>query len=258
VTTDLHDEDAWLQSYDLRAFPPVAVAVDLPLLTVRSGRLCVLLVRRADHPEKGKWAMPGGFLNPDESADMAAVRELHEETGLGVDPWHVEQLGTYTRPDRDPRGPRAKCPDGRVISIAYLVFSPQGREPTAGSDAADARWWAVDDLDLTATSGQGPELAFDHGEIISDAVERCRSKLEYTTLAATFLDEPFNLGSLRRVYEAVWGVRLHHSNFARKVTSSPGFLVPTEVAGNRQVLYRRGPAMYMAPPLSRPEKDEEQ
>jgi 8-oxo-dGTP diphosphatase len=252
------DEEAtFLASYDLAEFPPVGVAVDLPLLTVRSGLLCVLLVRRGDFPDKNKWVLPGGFLAPHESADQAAVRRLREETGLEVDPWHIEQLATYTRPDRDPRGPRGKHANGRIISIAYLVFAPEGREPTAAADAADARWWAVDDLDLGAAGHEGPELAFDHAEIVRDAVERCRAKLEYTTLAATFINEPFSLGDLRRVYEAVWGVKLHHSNFARKVTSSAGFLVPEEMAAKRQLLYRPGPALFMAPPLTRPEKDEE-
>jgi 8-oxo-dGTP diphosphatase len=255
--TRSEEEAAYLAGYDLRAFPPVGVAVDLAVLTVRAGRLAVLLVRRDGHPERGKWATPGGFLNPDESADEAAVRETREETGLDIDPWHIEQLRTYSRPDRDPRGPSGKHPDGRIISIAYVVFAPEGREPAAGSDAADARWWAVDDIDLSATSGEGPELAFDHAAIIADAVERCRSKLEYTTLAATFIDEPFTLGDLRRVYEAVWGVRLHHSNFARKVTSSPGFLLPKDFGKGNQVLYRRGPARSMNPPLPRPDRDEE-
>lgn len=234
-------EAAFLTAYDPSAHPPLAVTVDLALLTIRAGRLAVVLVRRGGHPHRGRWALPGGFVHPDEDLDQAAGRELREETGLDVAPWHVEQLRTYGSPGRDPRM--------RVVSVAYLVFMPGGTEPTAGSDAAAARFWAVDDV----WSDDGPELAFDHLDILGDAVERIRAKLEYTTLAASFLDEPFTLGELRRAYEAVWGASLHHPNFARKVLAVDDFVRPdSDVAKGKQVLYRRGGARLVMPPLMRP------
>lgn len=239
-------EAEFLANYDPTRFAPTAVTVDLALMTVRDGQLAVLLVKRGGHPYKGAWALPGGFVEPDEDLDDAARRELAEETGLDVDPWHVEQLRTYGDPYRDPRM--------RIVSVSYLAFLPTGTEPAAGSDAEDARWWTVDDL---WDDDSGPHLAFDHDRIISDAVERCRAKLEYTTLAAAFLEEPFTLGDLRRVYEAVWGVKLHGSNFARKLTTADGYL---EEASRREqgksTLYRRGPATMMMPPLIRPEDSE--
>src|SRR3954463_1610507 len=116
----------------------------------------------------------------------------------------------------------------RVVSVAYLGLVPSLPTPVGGSDAADARFWPVDDLAAVASgSSDGPELAFDHATIVADAVERARSKLEYTSLATGFVEEPFTIADLRRVYEAVWSVELHPANFRRKVLSTPGFVVPT-------------------------------
>lgn len=228
--------------YDPGAYPPLAVTVDLALLTVRDGRLSVLLVSRADPPFAGQWALPGGFVAPEETLDDAARRELAEETGLQVDPWHVEQLRTYGDPDRDPRM--------RVVSVAYVVFMPMGAEPTARSDAAAARYWAVDDL----WEDDAPRLAFDHDLIVADAVERCRAKLEYTTLATSFLAQPFTVGDLRRVYEAVWGTpSLHAANFRRKVLSVEGFVEPEPDQPGPARLFGPGPARLVTPPLLRPE-----
>jgi 8-oxo-dGTP diphosphatase len=235
-------ERAFLDGYDPRAFPPVAVTVDVAILTVREGRLCVLLVRRGTHPYQGRWALPGGFVREREDIEAAARRELAEETGVGA-PGHLEQLRCYGRPGRDPRM--------RVISIAYLALLPDPPDPAAGTDAAEARYWPVDER-TTA------RLAFDHDEILADAVERARAKLEYTNLAATFLAEPFTIADLRRVYEAVWGVPLHPANFRRKVLSTPGLVVPTgeERSTGRgwAELYRRGDTTQLHPAILRPDR----
>lgn len=235
-------ERAFLDGYDPRAFPPVAVTVDIAILTVRDGRLCVLLVRRGTHPYQGRWALPGGFVREREDVEAAARRELAEETGVGAG-GHLEQLRCYGRPGRDPRM--------RVISIAYLALLPEPPDPAAGSDAADARYWPVDERAVA-------RLAFDHDEILADAVERARAKLEYTSLAATFLAEPFTIADLRRVYEAVWGVPLHPANFRRKVLSTPGLVVPTgeERSTGRgwAELYRRGDTTQLHPAILRPDR----
>lgn len=236
-------EAEFLAAYDPRAFPPVAVTVDLAVLTVRQGQLSVLLVRRGAHPYRDKWALPGGFVGPQETLDAAARRELGEETGLDAQA-HLEQLASYGDPGRDPRM--------RVISVAYLALVPDLPRPSAGTDAAEARFWPIGDL----TGGGEPALAFDHDRILADAVERARAKLEYTSLGATFLEEPFTIADLRRVYEAVWGVSLHPANFRRKVLSTPGFVVPT--GGERATgrgwaeLYTRGTSARLHPPLLRP------
>ncbi|HHU10157.1 MAG TPA: NUDIX hydrolase [Intrasporangiaceae bacterium] len=230
--------------YDASAYPPFAVTVDLAVFTIREGALSALLVQRGSDPYAGHWALPGGFIDPDEDAATAAKRELAEETSLG-ETVHLEQLKTYSTPDRDPRM--------RVVSIAYVVLAPNLAEPRAGSDAAAARWWTIEDL----LDEDGPRLAFDHAEILRDALERVRSKLEYTTLAAQFVTEPFTLAELRSVYAAVWGVAPDLGNFRRKVLSTDGFVIPTEQRGNssggpRPLLFRRGPATALQPAMLRP------
>jgi 8-oxo-dGTP diphosphatase len=223
----------------------VSVAVDLVILTIREQRLSVLLVRRGIPPYRGRWALPGGFLEEGEDLEHAAVRELAEETGLTLRDVHLEQLRTYGAPRRDPRG--------RVITVAHLALAPDLPAPSAGSDAAHAEWVTVDDA-LAA----GPKLAFDHAEILADGVERARAKLEYTPLGSAFCPNAFTVGELRRVYEAVWGKELDPRNFHRKVTGSPGFLADTGKRTNRDGgrparLYRRGTTDLLHPPLLRGE-----
>lgn len=235
--------------------PPVAVAVDIAIFTIRDGALSVLLVERAGEPFAGSWALPGGFVEPQEDAETAAWRELHEETGVARFPGHLEQLRTYSAPDRDPRM--------RVVSVAHVALAPDLPDPRAGSDAADARWWAVDDVleppeDASGEPGDQVDLAFDHRQILLDARERVRAKLEYTTLATEFVSEPFTLAELRRVYAAVWGAPPDLGNFRRKVLGTDGFVVPTDTrgrpsgaGGRRALLYRRGPATLIQPPMVR-------
>jgi 8-oxo-dGTP diphosphatase len=230
-------------TYDPRGYSPVAVTVDLVVLTIRDDELEVLLVRRGDEPFVGELALPGGFIRPDEGLRQAAVRELAEETRLTVGAAHLEQLASYGDPGRDPRM--------RVVTVAYLALVPQMPLPLAGTDAAEASWIAVGSV------LDGGVLAFDHQQILADGVERARAKLEYTPLAAAFCPPEFTIAHLRRVYEIVWDTSLDPRNFHRKVTGTPGFVDPagTATAGDRgrpAQIYRSGPARQLHPPLLRP------
>ncbi|MEV7795754.1 NUDIX domain-containing protein [Streptomyces sp. NPDC087512] len=228
--------------YDKHAYEPFAVTVDLAVLTLRADALHVLLIERAEEPYAGRWALPGGFLLPEESAEEAARRELAEETGLAdVSGLHLEQLRTYSEPGRDPRM--------RVVSVAFTALLPDPPEPRAGTDAAEARWVPYD-------SARG--LAFDHDRILADARTRVGAKLEYTCLATAFCPAEFTLGELQQVYETVWGTALDRPNFRRKVLATPGFVeqVPgaarlTGGRGKPAALYRAGPATALHPPLLR-------
>lgn len=221
----------------------VSVTVDLVIFTIRDDQLQVLLVERGKPPHLGQLALPGGYLREGETLDDAARRELKEETGVDGTRLHLEQLRTYSDPERDPRG--------RVITTAYLALGAHLPAPVAGTDAREAYWVPVDGaLDRTSP------LAFDHTAILRDGLEQARSKLEYTTVAAIFCGEPFTLSELRRVYEVVWGVPLDPSNFRRKMTRAEGFLEPTgerrtPPTGRPASLYRRGPAALLLPPFLR-------
>ncbi|MDT9696154.1 NUDIX domain-containing protein [Streptomyces sp. P17] len=229
--------------YDKHAYEPFAVTVDLAVFTLRAGALHVLLVERGQEPYAGRWALPGGFVQQDESAETAARRELAEETGLSdVSGLHLEQLRTYSEPDRDPRM--------RVVSVAFAALLPDAPEAHGGSDAADARW---------VPYGEAGTLAFDHDRILADAHERVGAKLEYTCLATAFCPPEFTLGELQQVYEAVWGTALDRPNFRRKVLATPGFVEPvpgasrlTSGRGKPAALYRAGAATALHPPLLRP------
>ena len=230
-------EAEWLEQYDASAYPPFALTVDLAIFTIRDGVLCALLVRRSNHPYQGFWALPGGHVEHGrESAEQAAVRELCEETGIE---WHghLEQVRTYSEPGRDPRIAAGL----HVASVAFAALAPSLPEPMAASDTGEVRWWPVE---------QAPELGYDHGRILGDALERVRSKLEYTSLATEFVDEPFTLDDLRRVYTAVWGVAPDLATFRRKVLSTDGFVVAEPGSGPQ--LYRRGEAVLLHPAMLRP------
>lgn len=196
-------------------YPPLGVAVDVVVFTVVEGRLEVLLTRRAgaEDPYPGQWSLPGGFVSPDESADDAAARELFAKAGVeGV---FLEQLYTFSDPDRDPRS--------RVVSVAYYALVSEDRlGPVPGT--REARWVPVgtDEADRLLVPVEGPamDLAFDHDRILHTAITRIRGKLTYVPIGFQLLPEAFTLTELQRVYEAVLGHEVDKRNFRSKLLKS--------------------------------------
>jgi 8-oxo-dGTP diphosphatase len=218
-------------TYDPSRYERPSVSVDVVILTVREGRLDVLLIKRKHWPYGGMWAIPGGFVNIDESLEDAAKRELEEETG--VRDVYLEQLYTFGDPGRDPRT--------RVITVVYyaLLRADQLRIKAA-DDAADAGWFPMYEL---------PELAFDHRKILAYTLQRLSGKLEYTTIGFQLLADEFTLSELQDVYEAILDRPLDKRNFRRKLLQT-GILEPT--AHTRRVGQHRPARLYRFSPKAEP------
>ena len=153
----------------------MGVTTDCVIFTYEDWQLKVLLVRRGAEPFKGQWALPGGFLKMNETAEQGARRELWEETALI--PTAIGQLGVFSDPDRDPRE--------RVITIAwYALVKPH--EVIGGDDAAEAAWFPVDSL---------PPLAFDHRKIFETAMEQLRRDIHFQPVGFDLLDDTFTTSS---------------------------------------------------------------
>lgn len=178
-------------------YPHPAVTTDCVIFGFDGAELNVLLVKRGIEPYKGKWAMPGGFLKPDEPAHECARRELREETGL--EQAYMEQFHTYSTPDRDPRE--------RVITIAYLALV-KIQDVHGGDDAADARWFPVSRV---------PQLAFDHDVILRDALSRLRERIHFHPIGYDLLPQKFTVKELQTLYEGILDIRFDRRNFAKKM-----------------------------------------
>ena len=184
--------------------------VDVVIFTVREDALQVLLVKRPagdDEPHPGAWALPGGFVDVELDADLVgcALRKLREKTSVKSP--YLEQLGSWGGATRDPRGWSA--------THAYFALIPgEGLLLDKGANAADVAWFKVDAL------LKKPRLAFDHAEILAAAVERLRSKVEYTSLPAFLLAEPFTLPQLQRMYEIVLDRPVDKSGFRTRMMAA--------------------------------------
>ena len=182
----------------IEKYPKPSVTVDVVIVALRDNELHVLLIKRDTEPYRGKWALPGGFVNIDEALDAAARRKLEEETG--VSHVYLEQLYTFGELERDPRG--------RVISVAYIALVPTPLTVHGGSDTGDAQWWPI---------GSMPELAFDHSDIVQYALTRLRYKIEYSPVGFRLMPPEFTLSELQKAYEIVLGEPLDKRNFRRRI-----------------------------------------
>ncbi len=196
------------ENYDPSKYERPSVTTDVVIFSLVGNDLKVLLIKRGGRPFLDMWALPGGFIQMDESLEEAAARELEEETG--VSDVYIEQLFTFGEPDRDPRT--------RVITVAYFALVPYGAiQHRPGDDATETSWFSVFEL---------PELAFDHGTIIDYALTRLRYKLEYTSVGFELLPNVFTLSELQKAYEIILGEKLDKRNFRRKI-SGAGILEET-------------------------------
>lgn len=222
-----------------------SVAVDVVLLSAFERSLLALLVRRREPPDEGAWALPGGFVDRDESLDAAARRVLDAKAGIasvGASPY-LEQLYTFGEPGRDPRA--------RIVTVAYyaLVHRRWFEKTAAGGTGASAARLVVPwegetggPVEAVGADGAALRLALDHDEILGMAVRRIRGKLDYTPIGFQLLAEEFSLRELQEVHETVLGHPLNKDSFRRRMLAS-GLLEATgrherETAHRPAELYR--------------------
>ena len=186
-------------------YPHPAVTTDSVIFGFDGSSINILLIERGGEPCKGAWALPGGFLNMDETVEEGAKRELQEETN--IEDVYLEQFHVFSEVNRDPRE--------RVLTVAFFALvSKNELQVVAGDDASNARWFEWNHL---------PTLAFDHAEIIRMARERLQEKLRVSPIAFRLLDKEFKMNELQRIYELIHEKKYDRRNFQRKMEAS-GFL----------------------------------
>lgn len=210
-------EAEFLAEYDPDAFERLSVAVDVALVAAFDGHLFTLLYRREEHPGRGRWALPGTFVRPEEALEDAASRALRAKAGLeGV---FLEQLYTFGAPRRDPRT--------RVLSVAHVALVDEGRFRQASGTRhvmaarLEVPWEGETGGPVIAVGAAGPlPLAFDHAEIVGMAVKRLRGKLDYAPIGFQLLRPTFTLLELQQVHETVLGRSLNKDSFRRRMLAS--------------------------------------
>ncbi len=175
------------------------ISVDSVIFGYTEGELKVALIKRKKNPFVGMWAIPGGFMEGNETVEETALRELKEETG--IEDVYLEQFHVFNKPGRDPRGP--------TITIALFALIHSDRcHLVASEDAAKAKWWPAYKL---------PPLAFDHDEIYDKALAALRIALRTRPLAFELLPKEFTLTQLQDLYEQIFGIVIDKRNFRKKV-----------------------------------------
>lgn len=195
-------------------YPHPAVTTDCVIFGFDGTSINILLIERGIEPYIGTWALPGGFLNMDETVEEGAKRELHEETN--VEDVYLEQFHVFSTVDRDPRE--------RVLTVAFFALVSKDKfEIITSDDANNAQWYEWNNL---------PHLAFDHAEIIRMAREKLQEKLRISPIAFKLLDKVFKMDELQRIYELIHERKYDRRNFMRKMEAS-GFLTKMEVEDGR-------------------------
>ena len=197
-----------------------ALAVDLVVFGYAAGELSVLLLHRTEDPFKGGWCLPGAFVQMEETLESTGHRVL--QTKLGMENIFLEQLYTFDKPKRDPRG--------RVVSVAYYALvNGEAFSQSAGTLSADARWTPV---------GRIPKLGFDHEAIFQTALARLRSKILYQPVGFELLEDRFTMSELHALYECILDSPIDRRNFNRKMLQT-GFVA---LAGEKRTGGKNRPA----------------
>ena len=207
-------------NHELDQYPKPSVTVDSVIFGYANNQISILLLQRAEAPYAGSWTLPGGFLQLEETCEQATHRVLKTKTG--IEQVYLEQLYTFDRPSRDPRG--------RVLSVAYFALvNPENYALAAGQAALDLRWWPWEQL---------PELGFDHAEIIEKAINRLRSKVLWQPIGFELLSTPFTMPELQNLYETILKTSFDRRNFHKRIIGL-GIL---QQVGVRRSNERRRPA----------------
>jgi 8-oxo-dGTP diphosphatase len=178
-----------------------SISVDCIIFGFDEHEIKILLIERAAEPSKGMWALPGGFVEPEEDLDNAAKRILEELTGLSN--IYMEQVQTF--------GDVSRYPLGRVISVAYYALvKTEDYKLKASSLATDARWHSL---------SKAPTLVFDHNQILQVGLDKLKRKVRYQPVGFELLPQKFTLTQLQKLYEAILGVELDKRNFRKKMLS---------------------------------------
>ncbi|PID64413.1 MAG: NUDIX hydrolase [Gammaproteobacteria bacterium] len=198
----LYEEEQYIAQYDRRAFDTPIITVDSVLFTYHEGHLKVLLVERFNHPDKGLWGLPGGFVDlaRDATLEDTALRKLREKTA--VTPPYLEQLHTFGNNSRDKRS--------WSVTICYTALIAYQDCAAHVSTVTDVKWVSLEDL-------EGMQLAFDHRSIIDHARERLRQKALYSIVPAYALPEKFSLPELQHLHEVLIGKPIQKKSFRRRI-----------------------------------------
>lgn len=196
------NEKSFLAAYNRADYTSPLLSVDAVLFTYHDGLIKVLLVHRSSHPDKGKWALPGGFVDEalDRNLDDTIHRKLQEKTGVGTA--YLDQLGSFGGSKRDKRG--------WSVTVVYTAMVAHQACASLVDTVDDVRWVALEELDSL-------KLAFDHAQILAAARQRLRQKALYSIIPAYTLNERFTLPELQAVHEAILEKPLQKKSFRRRI-----------------------------------------
>jgi len=226
-------ELSFLENYDIHEFDIPLTSVDMSIFTIENDVLKVLLVKRAQFPAKGEWALPGGFINlkADDTLNDTASRKLQEKTGVEIS--HLEQVATYGSASRDPRG--------WSVTIAYMALI-SNKNITLASDESSEEvvWLPIEEIQ------HNYQLAFDHNVILEESYQRLKSKVQYTSLPINLLPKVFTLSELQKTFELILGYAIEKKSFRRRLLAAD-IIAET---GEMRIGSNRPAKLYCAKPTS--------